>query len=97
MPHLGRYQRLTERVEAAAMGLRALLEQHRGAIARVDLQVATHVVANAIHSLTHDGALPRPDSLDDETLATEATRLVVAYLTTLPRDATLLFGDKPRE
>ena len=58
----------------------AVLEAHRSEIAVEDLELATHVLANAIHSLTHDGVLSRPASLDDETLVREVMRLVMGYL-----------------
>jgi hypothetical protein len=38
------------------------------------------VLANSIHSLTHDGVLPRPPDLDDEALVREVMRLVRGYL-----------------
>jgi hypothetical protein len=38
------------------------------------------VLVNAIHSLTHDGVLRRPKTLDDETLAREIERLALGYL-----------------
>jgi len=80
MPHLGRYHLLSERTCQASRAVRLLLERHRASLAVTDLDVATHVLANAIHSLTHDGVLPRPDTLDDEVLAKEINRLVCGYL-----------------
>jgi AcrR family transcriptional regulator len=80
MAFLGRYPSLAARVHEAARFMRALLEAHREAIAPGDLELATHVVSNAMHSLTHDGALPRPSTLDDETLVREVLRLCLGYL-----------------
>ncbi len=80
MPHVGRHDLLVERVRATALGLRQLLERHRGAIAHDDLDLATHVLVNAIHSVTHDGILRRPDDLDDARLAREIERLALGYL-----------------
>lgn len=80
MPHLGRYPALAARVTDAARSLQLLLQAHRGEVAVEDLELATHVLANAIHSLTHDGVLPRPASLDDETLVREVMRLALGYL-----------------
>lgn len=76
VPHLGRHELLVERVQGVAAMFRGLLEQH----GMKDVELATHVLVNAIHSLTHDGVLPRPATLDDETLAREIKRLVVGYL-----------------
>ncbi len=81
MPFLGRYERLSERAQTATSGLRALLEQHRSEIKRADLDLATHVIANAIHSLTHDGVLKRPETLEDDVLAAEISHLALRYLT----------------
>ena len=82
LPHLGRYRLLSERTAEVARGLRALLEVHRDEVTApdLDLDLATHVLVNAIHSLTHDGILPRPADLDDATLGREITRLVLGYL-----------------
>lgn len=80
VPHLGRHELLVERVQGVAAMLRGLLEQHREAVAHDDLDLVTHVLVNAIHSLTHDGVLRRPSTLDDETLAREIERLVLGYL-----------------
>jgi len=80
MPHVGRHPLLVERVRASAAGLRMLLERHAPEIAHPDLDLATHVLVNAIHSLTHDGVLPRPEDLSDERLAGEVERLLVGYL-----------------
>lgn len=80
LQHLGRYEQLAARAREAAMVFRAVLEHHRHRLDLDDLDLATHVCANAIHSLTHDGVLARPDSLDDTTLARELERLVLGYL-----------------
>lgn len=80
LQHLGRYQLLAARAQEAVVVLRAVLEAHRGRIAVDDLDLATHVVANAVHSLTHDGVLPRPPRLDDAALLAELERLVLGYL-----------------
>lgn len=84
MPHVGRHDLLVDRVRASALGLRHLLERHRAQIAHDDLDLATHVVVNAIHSVTHDGILRRPDALDDARLAREVERLVLGYLGVTP-------------
>lgn len=80
LPHLGRYPQLAERAQRAVQFFRGLLEVHRGAVAVEDLDLATHVLANSIHSLTHDGVMPRPDALDDERLVRELMRLCLGYL-----------------
>lgn len=80
LPNVGRYAKLVERAERAILALRGMLELHRDRIAVPDLDLATHVLANALHSLTHDGVLRRPDSLDDETLVRELMRLSLGYL-----------------
>ena len=38
------------------------------------------IVANATHSLTHEGLSQRPTTLDDERLAREIVRLALGYL-----------------
>jgi AcrR family transcriptional regulator len=80
MPWLGRYPSLRARVTQPVQHLRALLEAHRAELAVDDLELATHVVANTMHSLTHDGVLPRPSTLDDETLVREVLRVTLGYL-----------------
>ncbi|MFO0600910.1 MAG: TetR/AcrR family transcriptional regulator [Myxococcaceae bacterium] len=79
LPWLGRYPALSDRVRQTAGFLRALLEP-RAAQLPMSPELATHVLANALHSLTHDGILSRPEWLDDETLVREAMRLVRGYL-----------------
>lgn len=80
MPFLGRYPALSERVRATSTFLRGLMEPHASRLPGVDLDLATHVLTNAIHSLTHDGILARPETLDDETLTREIMKLVRGYL-----------------
>lgn len=81
LQHLGRYEQLAARAREASQVLRAVLEQHRARLRDgEDLDLATHVLANATHSLTHDGVLPRPGSLDDDTLARAIERLMLGYL-----------------
>lgn len=87
MPQLGRYAGLQERVRQAAEPLRALLTEHRATIQRPDLDLACHVLVNAIHAVTHDGILPRPAEVSDEQLLEELTHLVVGYLTDGDREA----------
>lgn len=80
LQHLGRYAVLSERAARAASLIRALLEPYSAELGGVDLDLATHVLANSIHSLTHDGVLPRPPTLDDATLKRAVLRLVCGYL-----------------
>lgn len=80
MQHLGRFELLAQRAAEGSLVLRTLLEQHRQRLGDLDPALATHVLANAIHSLTHDGVLRRPETLDDETLLRELLRLVLGYL-----------------
>lgn len=81
LQHLGRYEQLAARAAQAAQVLRNVLEQHRHRLRDTDdLDLATHVLANATHSLTHDGVLRRPDSLDDDTLSQAIERLMLGYL-----------------
>jgi AcrR family transcriptional regulator len=85
LAHLGRYEALSRRSAEAAQALRALLDHHRTALPPdLDVDRATHVLANAIHSLTHDGVLRRPASLDDAALLHELRRLVHGYLGLTP-------------
>jgi AcrR family transcriptional regulator len=81
MPHLGRHQLLVERVQAVSQMLSQVLELHKDRLPHGDIALITHVLVNALHSLTHDGVLPRPPALDDATLAREALALVRGYLT----------------
>ncbi len=83
MPMVGHHPLLVERVRQAGDGLRALLEAHRERWPDADLDVVTHVLVNSIHSLTHDGILPRPATLDDDKLGGEIIRLVCSYLKAL--------------
>jgi AcrR family transcriptional regulator len=81
LQHLGRYGLLRERAARAAGVLGGLLARHAARLEPgLDLELATHVLANAIHSLTHDGVLPRPAGLDDATLKRAVRRLVLGYL-----------------
>ncbi len=80
LPHLGRHSMLVERVQQLAALIRGLVEEHRAEVMHEDLDLVVHVVVNAVHSLTHDGVLPRPASLDDATLAREIRRLVAGYV-----------------
>ena len=80
MPTLGRYFDLRERVRRAAEPLRAMLDAHASEIQRKNLDLACHVLVNAIQSLTHDGILPRPEGLSDDELLDELTHLCVGYL-----------------
>ncbi|MBL9038724.1 MAG: TetR/AcrR family transcriptional regulator, partial [Archangium sp.] len=80
LQHLGRFESLKDKAQRAGEFLHAVLERHRGALAGRDLDLVAHVLANAVHSLTHDGIFPRPDTLDDDTLATELSRLMRGYL-----------------
>jgi len=87
MPEIGRHFSLRERVQRASEPLRAFLELHAAEIQRKDLDVACHVLVNAIQSLTHDGILPRPSGLSDDQLLDELTHLVLGYLTHSDREA----------
>lgn len=80
MPFLGRYPALSARARDAAGFVRQLLELHQTTLRLSDLDLATHVLANTMHSLTHDGVLARPESLDDETLEREVLHVVHGYL-----------------
>ena len=81
LQHLGRYALLSERAGRAASLVRGLLEEHSAELdPALDLDLATHVLANSIHSLTHDGVLPRPPSLDDTSLKHAVLRLARGYL-----------------
>lgn len=78
--HIGRFESLAAKAERAAQFLRELLAAHPDRIAAHDVDVATHVLANAIHSLTHDGVLRRPPTLSDDVLLEHLERLVLGYL-----------------
>ena len=81
MPQVGRHHALVQRVQQVTLVLRRLIEAHRGEIIRPDLDVATHVLVNALHAVSHEGALPRPATLDDATLEGELVALALGYLT----------------
>lgn len=80
LPHIGRFDRLRERVESAAEGMVALLEHHRHRLPGGDVGQARFVLINVIHGLTHDGVLWPPPSVDDEQLVVAIMRLVRGYL-----------------
>lgn len=83
VPQLGRHPALVARAAALAAFLRAQLEPQT-TVRAVDPTVATFVLGNAIHSITHDGVFPRLDDMDDEKLACEIGRLVRGYLSVTP-------------
>lgn len=81
IPLVGRYYDLRERGAQSAMRLRELFAAALPALrSGPSLDELVFVVANATHSLTHEGLLPRPATLDDERLAREIVRLVLGYL-----------------
>lgn len=80
VPHLGRFPALSSRAQQVMDFLRRQLEARASAFPDVDPALAAHVLANSIHSLTHDGVIARPEGLDDETLAREISILVRGYL-----------------
>jgi AcrR family transcriptional regulator len=62
---------------------RAYLEDRRDELRAVDLDLAAFVCVTSIEALTHTAVLHRPEALAGEageTLANEATRLVLGYL-----------------
>lgn len=79
MPHVGRHALLAERVRTMATALRGLLGAHAREIGHDDLDLATHVLINAVHANTHDGPLGRPRVSDDR-FARELERLILNYL-----------------
>jgi len=81
IPLVGRYYDLRQRGAQGAMRLRelfgaALPSQAGGP----SLNELVFIVGNATHSLTHEGLLPRPATLDDARLGREIVRLVLGYL-----------------
>jgi AcrR family transcriptional regulator len=80
MPHLGRHGELVGRVRTVAAGLRAVIASRAPELDCRELDLNTHVLVNAIHSLTHDGVLPRPDWLDSAELERAIMRLVRGWL-----------------
>lgn len=83
IPFLGRYPTLAARVSENVALLCSVLEANRAKLPKgLTPELAAHVLANSIHSLTHDGVLQRPGALDDETLVREVMRLVRGYLRT---------------
>lgn len=80
IPRVGRYYDLRARGIATAEGLKRLLAPYFPTSSGDDLDAIVYVIANATHALTHEGLLARPASMNDEDLAREATRLVVAWL-----------------
>jgi len=67
-----------------AYGLfRAYLEDHRAALAGLDLDLAAFVCVTSIEAVTHTAVIHRTDFLSDEAagrLVDEASRLVIGYL-----------------
>ena len=82
IPDLGRLPALRQNAQQVVSFLQSQLETRATLPPDLNPKWAAHVLANAIHSLTHDGILPRPDALDDETLAREISRLIHGYLGT---------------
>ena len=83
--HIGRHPMLVARGESAVAQLRTLIAPYyaRAQAASVDLPPLDHalfVLANAIHSVTHEGLTRRPEDFSDAALAREVTRLVTGYL-----------------
>lgn len=63
--------------------LRAYLEDHKGELRALDLDLAAYVCVTAIEALTHTAVLHRPELLSDDAaaqLVEEARRLVLGYL-----------------
>lgn len=86
IPVLGRYYDLRQRGARATARMREALALFYVPPAEgPSLDELVFVIANATHSLTHEGLLSRPASLDDERLALEITRMLVAYIQALPR------------
>jgi AcrR family transcriptional regulator len=82
---IGRHPLLLARGERMVAQLHALLAPHYAELAQQNpalpqLEHVLFVLANAIHSLTHEGLVKRPTSFSDEALAREVTRLVTSYL-----------------
>lgn len=77
VPRVGHHESLVRKVAHTAEGMRALLAP---LVAPAELAIATHVMTNAVHAITHSGILPQPDWLSDEALADEAMRLIRGYL-----------------
>ncbi len=77
IPVVGRYYDLRARGAAVAALMRSLMP---GDVDDVTADTVVFVVANAVHAVTHEGLVPRPDTLSDEAVAAEAIRLALAYL-----------------
>lgn len=80
MPHLGRHHLLVERVRLVADGLGALIAARAPHLSPRELELTVHVLVNTLHSLTHDGVLPRPAWLDDESLTRAMLGVAKGYL-----------------
>ena len=86
--HIGRHPMLVARGDKAVAQLRTLIAPHyaRAQASSADLPPLDHVVfvlANAIHSVTHEGLTRRPTGFTDAALAREVARLVSGYLRNL--------------
>jgi AcrR family transcriptional regulator len=74
-------QEMIRRRSAHAAGLvRGWLEQQRGRIRKVDLDVATFMLLTSVESIAHLQVLARPASMTREVLVNELTQLVLGYL-----------------
>ena len=78
--HIGRHDLLSLRVRGVADAMEARLAGRHGVSDEAERRLAVHVLVNAVHSVSHDGVLPRPAWLDDEQLVSAAMRLVRGYL-----------------
>lgn len=77
IPVVGRYYDLRARGAAVAALMRSLMPLD---VDDGSADTVVFVVANAVHAVTHEGLVPRPDALSDDAVAAEATRLALAYL-----------------
>ena len=80
VPRTGRLENI-EAIDREAYALvRGYLEAHRDELDVADLDVAAFVCVTAVEALTHAAVVRRPDSITDQRLVNDVTRLVVRYL-----------------
>jgi AcrR family transcriptional regulator len=83
IPRTGRLEKVATFNREYYALFKAYLEDHRGELRAVDLELAAFVCVTSIEALTHTAVLHRAEILADDatgTLIDEATRLLIRYL-----------------
>lgn len=79
LPALGGIDRLREVLQPGTQMVRAYLTANKKTLRKVDVDLATFVLVNAVEAITHGYALHQ-EGIDQERLVEEVSTLVVRYL-----------------